>query len=254
MINLIFPIFDKIDSWTATFLPFPVQNLFWGIIAGIFAFFVYWWLSNQATISDIKNEMKSIRKKMFDSSLDDKAEYNALAKKNLSLSFNLLGKIFTPAILSIIPVIIIALWYDANHSYVIPFNKEKVTVTAVPNNHNLDILPSVNMSIENDGSIVIQPLSKSDEIAVLGDTKQIYSGTPFIKPIPYITKKKWWNFILRSPVGYLSADSMIDVIFFNYPEKILFKKMPHFINGWELLFFVGIFITALPLRLIFKVR
>jgi len=254
MINILFPIFDKIDNWTSNFLLFPIQNLLWGIIAGIFAFVIYWLLSNQDYISDIKNEMKSIRKKMFDSALDDKSKYNTLAKRNLSLSFKLLGKILLPALLSIIPVVIIAIWYDMNHSYIIPFDEERIAISTVPMESNLDVQPYESTSKDINGNIFIHPLDKSDEISISNNDKVIYSDQPFSKPIPYITKKKWWNFILGSPIGYLNDESKIDVVMFHYPEKILFNKMPRIINGWELMFFVGIFISALPLRIIFKVQ
>lgn len=254
MINILFPIFDKIDYWLSLFLPFTIQNLVWGIIAGTFAFIIYWLLSNQDSISNIKNDMKDLRKKMFDSSLEDKAEYNSLAKKNLSLSFKLLGKIILPATLSILPVVIIAIWYDMNHSFFIPFEKEKVTVSSLPNNIDIDVEPFELSSKDIDGNTFVYPVHPLDEISFYINNISIYSDVLFSKPIPYITKKKWWNLFLSSPIGYLSDETNIEVLIFNYPEKVVFNKMPKIINGWELLFFVGIFITALPLRIIFKVQ
>lgn len=254
MVNILFPIFDKIDGWTSNFLPFPLQNLLWGIVSGIFAFIIYLLFSNQSSISELKNKMKALRKKMFDSSLDDKSEYNSLAKQNLSLSFKLLSKIMLPALLSVIPVIIIAIWYDMNHSFIIPFFDDRVPISATPLSSTLDIQPNNLSEIDNKGDLYIRPKNINDEISIFNNEVLIYSGKLFSKPIPFIIKKKWWNILLSSPVGYITDDSQIEVISINYPEKIIFNKMPHIINGWELFFFIGIFISALPLRIIFKVQ
>ena len=73
-------------------------------------------------------------------------------------------------------------------------------------------------------------------------------------PIPFITKQKWWSFILDDEIGYISKEASIQLLYIHYPEKIIFEKMPSMINGWELLFFIGIFLSALALRIIFKVQ
>jgi hypothetical protein len=254
MIYILFPIFDIIDSWFGAFLTFPIKNLIWGILAGSLAFIIYWISSNQIAISEIKNEMKILRAKMFDSSLEDKSEYNSLAKKNLSLSFKLLGKILLPAVISITPVIIIALWYDMNHSYYVPLDGEKVNVSTYPTLSELDIEPFELTSKDIEGNTFLHLTFNYIELSIYSNNILIYSGTPFKKPIPYITKKNWWNLLLGNPIGYIDDNANFEAIIFDYPEKILFSKLPKIINGWELLFFVGIFISTIPLRLIFKVQ
>ncbi len=254
MINLLFPIINKIDYWTSFILPFTYRNLFWGLIAGSLAFIIYAFFSNQSLIADIKNDIKSVRKKMFDPALENKSDYNILAKRNLNLSFKLLGKIFLPAILSIIPVLIIAIWYDMHHSYSIPFNQDKILITVEPEKTNLFIFPQNIISEDSNGNIFIQPQDKTDSVTVYVNKDIIYSGQPFSAPVPFITKKKWWNFILNDEIGYITKESSVRMLYIHYPEKVIFTKMPDIINGWELLFFVGIFISAITLRIIFKIQ
>ena len=254
MINLLFPIIDKIDYWISLILPFVYRNLFWGLVAGLLAFIIYALFSNQSFITDIKTDIKSVRKKMFDPALDNKSDYNILAKQNLNLSFKLLGKIFLPALLSIIPVLIIAIWYDMHHSYSIPFNQVKILVTAEPEETNLFISPSEIVSEDSNGNIFLYPQDKSDSVTVYVDKYIVYSGQPFSAPIPYITKQKWWNFILNDEIGYIAKESSIQSLYIHYPKKVIFEKIPEIINGWELLFFVGIFISAITLRIVFKVQ
>lgn len=254
MINLLFLIINKIDYWISLILPFIFRNLFWGLIAGILAFIIYAFFSNQSLIADIKSDIKSVRKKMFDPALDNKSDYNVLAKRNLTLSFKLLGKIFLPALLSIIPVLIIVIWYDMNHSYSIPFNQDKILITAEPEETNLFIFPKGMSSEDSNGNIYLYPKDKSDSLTVYANKDIIYAGQPFSAPIPYITKQKWWNFILNDENGYIAKESSIQFLYIHYPKKVIFEKMPDIINGWELLFFVGIFISAITLRVIFKVH
>ncbi|NHZ85323.1 MAG: hypothetical protein GWP19_05525 [Planctomycetia bacterium] len=254
MINLLFPIINKIDYWLSLILPFAFRNLFWGLVAGILAFIIYAIFSNQSLITNIKIDIKSVRQKMFDPALDNKSDYNILAKRNLTLSFKLLGKIFLPAILSIIPVLTMAIWYDMYHSYYIPYNQEGVLITTEPENTNLLIYPKEITSKDSSGNIFLNPQSSSDSVAIYIDNDIIYSGQPFSAPIPFITKQKWWNFLLNDEVGYIIKDSPIHSLYINYPAKVIFRKLPDIINGWELLFFIGIFISAISLRIIFKVQ
>ena len=254
MINLLFPVIDKIDYWISLGLPFIYRNLFWGLIAGSLAFIIYAFFSNQSLIKDIKNEIKSVRQKMFDPALENKADYNILAKRNLTLSFKLLGKIFLPAILSIIPVLIMAIWYDMHHSYSIPFNQDKIHITVEPEETNLFISPKNIVSEDSNGNIFLQPQDETDSVTIYVNNDIIYAGQPFSAPIPLITKQKWWNFILNDEIGYITKESSVRMLYIHYPEKVIFKKMPDIINGWELLFFVGIFISAIPLRIIFKIQ
>ena len=254
MINLLFPIINKLDYWISLILPFIYRNLFWGLIAGTLAFIIYAFFSNQSLIAEIKIDIKSIRKKMFDPALDNKEDYNILAKQNLNLSFNLLGKIFLPAILSIIPVLIIAIWYDINHSYSIPYNQEKILITSDPENSELFISPNSIVSKDSNGNLFLHPLNRSDSITVYADNDIIYTGQPFMAPIPFITKQEWWSFILDDEIGYIAKEASVQLLYIHYPEKIIFEKMPSMINGWELLFFIGIFLSAIALRIIFKVQ
>ncbi len=254
MTNLLFPIINKIDYWLSVILPFTFRNLFWGLIAGSIAFLIYAFFSNQSVIANIKLDIKSVRKKMFDPALDNKSDYNILAKRNLTLSFKLLGKIFLPAILSLIPVLTMAIWYDMYHSYYIPYNQDRILITSEPENTNLLIYPKEITSKDSTGNIFLNPQNSSDSVTIYIEKDIIYSGQPFLAPNPFVTKKKWWNFMLNDEVGYLIKDAPVQYLFIHYPEKIIFEKLPNIINGWELLFFIGIFISAISLRIIFKVQ
>ncbi len=254
MINIVFPVINKIDYWISFLLTSPLQNLFWGLFAGALAFIVYLTLSNQSMISNIKDEMKLVRKQMFDPSLEKKSEYNILAKRNLTLSFKLLGKIFLPAILSIIPIVIIAIWYDMHHSYYIPFAEEPVVINTQPKGLDF-VIDHLDLTSEDlTSTSLLHPQSKSDSILIFSNGNLIYSDQPFSVPVPIITKKNWWNFILGSPIGYIIDDSPVETLVFKYPEKIQFNKLPKIIDGWELFFFFGIFISAITLRIVFKVK
>ncbi|NHZ85405.1 MAG: hypothetical protein GWP19_05940 [Planctomycetia bacterium] len=254
MINFLFPIINKIDYWLSVILPFTFRNLFWGLFTGILAFIIYAILSNQSVITNIKIDIKSVRKKMFDPALDNKSDYNILAKKNLALSFKLLGKIFLPAILSIIPVLTMAIWYDMYHSYYIPYNQEGILITSEPETTNLLIYPKELTFKDSTGNIFLNPQNSTDSVTIYIDKNIIYSSQLFSAPIPFVTKQKWWNFLLNDEVGYITRDSPIYSLHINYPAKVIFKNLPDIINGWELLFFIGIFISAISLRIIFKVQ
>ncbi|MEE8340917.1 MAG: hypothetical protein V3R52_02335, partial [Candidatus Neomarinimicrobiota bacterium] len=131
---------------------------------------------------------------------------------------------------------------------------EPVIVNTEPKDIDI-IINHLNSAVEElTNSTLLYPQSKSDSISIYSIGNLIYSGQPFSVPVPIVTKRKWWSFILGNPLGYVVHESPIETLVFKFPEKVQFEKLPKLIDGWELLFFIGIFISAITLRIIFKVQ
>lgn len=118
MSSAVFSLINGVDEVFASFLPLVWRISLWGLFAGFAAMAIYAFASNQKAISDLKKENKELRSRML--SVESRSEYTALAGKNLKASVRLLGRVIVPALLSALPVLVIAGWLDAYHADALP--------------------------------------------------------------------------------------------------------------------------------------
>lgn len=254
MINFLFPLINIIDSGLALLLPFTIRIFLWGLISGGCAMAIYKITSNQPAITNIKKEIKDLRRKMMKSSMENSSEYNTLAKNNLFTSIELLKKVTLPAFLSILPVLIFAIWAETFHSYELPENKISISLHTIPTEANIDILPSASKSYDIENNLLIHSPNSSGNITILINDQIIYSNDIFSVPAPVIKKKKWWNVFIKNEIGYIDSEAAISEIRLGFSKKHLFPGLPKWLAGWELLFFTGVFIITLTLRFVYKIK
>jgi hypothetical protein len=246
---------NSVDLAIAEFLPLAVRVALWGLFSGGVGMAVYALASSQASISRLKAETKQYRKQMIAVSMESYSEYSALAKQNLKTSLALLGKVLVPAVLSALPVLIIAGWMDAYHGYILPAAPGTVALTFVPDvSRAVQISPPEVARIER-GALVIAPSDvHRATITVSADGKAIYSGDLFGAPASVVAKKGWINLIMPSVVGYLNSASPVDEIHLALPRKRLLNKVPSWAAGWEVPYFLNVFIAALVLKRLFNIQ
>lgn len=254
MLSALFPTINAIDLLLSSFLPLVLRISMWGALAGGAATAVYVITSNQASIANLKKRSREIRRQMKDPALESRSEFMELAKKNLKASMLLLGKVIGPALLSMLPVLLLVFWLDAYHGHLLPEEHEAVQISTVPANPNLDISPPELISSGTEGISILLPRSKAQSISILVDGVIVYSGKPFTVPVPVITKKKWWNILFSSPIGYLSPDAPIDAIRINLPRKHVIDGLPAWAAGWEVSFFISLVVAVVALRFAFKIQ
>jgi len=254
MLSIIFPVFNAIDAWLGLLLPLVARISVWGITAGTIAMGIYVIISDQAAISNCKLEIRSLRKDMMDTSIDTYSEYSQIALQNLKTSLALLGKVIVPTMLSALPVLLIALWLDSHDNYTISGEQYTVPVKIVPNNKNVRIYPQ-NLERYIDNGIALRiPPTPSEEITFKIDDYIVYSGKLFWKPTPVLSKKKWWNILVASEVGYIAYDAPIQKIQINFSKTHVLNEVPDWMAGWEFTFFISVFIAALFVKIIFRIH
>lgn len=253
MLNEVFPAFNIIHMWLEVRLPLIGCIAIWGVIAGLAAMTIYTTVANQAVISKLKTEIRNIRGQMLDPSLESYSEYTILAKNNLTVSLTLLGTTIGPALLSAVPVLLLAVWLDTYHGYILPEKQNPVSLTVIPDDKNIRIYPSELAYANADSIILVQPSIPSGKISLHADGQLAYSGNPFSPPVPVITKEKWWNFLLAGKAGYVISVAPIEEIHMNFPRKRIVEGWPGWAAGWELTFFFSVIMTALALKIIFRI-
>jgi len=216
---------------------------------------IYGLASNQESISSLTKEINEHRRKMLYSSVQTYSEYAVLARKNLKVSVARLGKVIGPALLSALPVLVIAGWLEAYHGYALPEGSKMVALTFFPPiSGSVKISPPELVRSERGVLMIASPVVHPITFSFSANGKDVYSGDPFLAPTPVIEKKGWLNLILPTGAGYIYPGSPIDEIRFDLPRKLFFKGFPLWLSGWEFPYFFSVLVATLTTKLLFKIH
>jgi hypothetical protein len=246
MVNAIFPALTAVDGGLA-FLPALLRVLIWGAAAGVLAMLVYMLTSNQSAIARLKAETRNLRRRMLDPDLEQ-PEFARLIRTNLKSSFSLLGKTLLPAVISTVPVLLIAAWLNAFYGYAMPPNGARVTLHFEPRVAGIAIEPETMARSLGDAVWAVTPPAAGETLTIVSSGATAYVGNPFAPPVPEVAKRQWWNVLLGSEAGYLAPDANVDRVVFGLPRRRLVDGLPEWLAGWEASYFVGILVAAVALK------
>ena len=253
MIRELFPALNMVDRWLADLLPFAVRLTIWGVLAGSLSIIIYAKLSPQASIAKLKKMTWSLQRKMLCIDLEF-VDFMRLSKENLKTSLRLFATVLGPALVSALPVLLLAVWIHTCLAYEAPSTPNDLVVTDAGGNVDLRLICHTNMDEISHDEINDHELTSPEAIVVIADNKVIYSGNPLSPPTPVIHKQRWWSVILDSPAGYVVEDAPVDSIRLNLSKKQVVKWMPNWATGWEFPFFVFVLLTSLGIKLVFRIE
>jgi hypothetical protein len=253
MINFAFPALTAVDGLFTPYVPALVRLLLWGAVAGALAMLVYRVASNQNAITHLKAETRALRRRMLDPDLEQ-SEFARLIRKNLKTSFKLLGKTLLPAMLSALPVLLVAAWMDTSYGYSLPPDGEVVRVHAEPREAALAIEPADAVAGAAGNDLTVTPLSAGETLTIIASGAVAYVGNPFVPPVPVVAKRQWWNVLLASEAGYVNPEANIDSIFIDLPRRRFIETLPDWFAGWEAPYFLAILVVALALKFGLKIE
>ena len=101
-----------VDGWIAHILPLAIRLLVWGALAGALSLLLYAWLSPQAKLSNFKTRLRELRGELTNSELEF-AEFLKLSKENMRTALVYLALVLGPALVSVLPVLLLASWLHA---------------------------------------------------------------------------------------------------------------------------------------------
>ncbi|MHC4356463.1 MAG: hypothetical protein ACYS0H_27485, partial [Planctomycetota bacterium] len=128
-----------------------------------------------------------------------------------------------------------------------------LVITAQDENVELRLITRNNQDNSPGEEIRDRDQANSEEIVVMAGDKIIYSGAPLSPPTPVLHKRRWWSVLLSSSAGYISEDAPVDSIRLNLVKIQVVKWMPNWAKGWEVPFFVFVFVAALGIKLRFRI-
>lgn len=232
-------------------MPLFLRVCIWGIVAGLIAIMLYKVTSNQAKITTLKKDIKTILNQLLKED-NDESEFFSLTMKNLKYSFKLVVFSFIPAFLSTIPVIIIMLCVQTYHSYALPEGNGRILVTTTPEVESIKVEPAKIVKTTSKNNIKIVPSKETITITIKDEP--VFEGNVFDPPVSIIEKYQWWNILIGNPAGYISNSAPIEAITFHFKRKKLFNSPTNWVNGWELTFFLSVFVSTLLAKIILKIQ
>ncbi len=254
MLSYLFPVFHVIDQILAYLFPAVIRLCLWGASSGALAIGLYACRSHQERIQELKEESRSIRKRMFGPGLDF-SEFSRLARRNLGVAFRMCGKVIGPALVSFVIIFIVVQWIGRSYSYQLPEPGSGALVSIELPAEELSFEPEQAFSRGSGGSITLLPhQSTGGRVTIRHRGKVLYSGNPLCPPVQEVEKKSWVNLLFESQAGYVTPDAPVDSIRLEFQRRVFVPGLPRWLGCWQFPFFLSLTAAALAVKFGFGVK
>ena len=236
------PLFAWVDQVMSGVAPPTLRLIVWGLVAAVLSMGLYWMFSPQHRLTDVKIRAAKAREDLnaFDGEF---GEAWPLMQSMLSLSFRQLTMTTMPALLASIPVLMLIVWLSTAYGYAMPDGQSRIEVETTPNTAVLAKYQSP------DGPVA----ANHPRLIVTNVDGDVVGDIALAAPVPTIHKKQWWNRLIGNPLGYLPADSDIDAIEIDLPERDYLGFGPSWLRPWYVLFFTILVVGSLAIKMAFRI-
>jgi hypothetical protein len=237
------PLFAWVDQVLSGFAPPALRLVLWGVAAAGLSMGLYWLVSPQGRLTDIKMRALAARQKLnaFDGEF---AEAWPLMRAMLGLSLKQLGMTTLPAIAASLPVLALIVWLGTAYGYGLPEQQGALGVHTTP-----EVDASAEIRTTGDPSVPAPP-----RLVVTAAGGEVIGDIALAAPVPTIHKKQWWNTLIGNPLGYLPDDGAIEAIAFDLPEKDYLGFGPGWLRPWYVLFFTILVIGSLAIKIVGRIE
>lgn len=227
LLDLPAPLFAAIDSGMAVVLPATLRLVAWGALAAVGTVMLYRLLSPQARIGQAKREAREARQRLsaFDGELSDAGP---LIRRQFSAAFHHLGLVILPTLVSILPLLTLLIWLDTAYGRDYPPASEAPAMRAVPESLSTEWIAS-------DGLPHVR----------VSDGEPVEVEIAMTVPVPVIEQRRWWNWLVANPLGYLPEDSGVERVEIGLPERTYLPFGPAWMRSWPALFLPVMLIVSL---------
>jgi len=227
------PVFAGVDTLMAHALP-PVARLaLWGLAAALLSMEFYRWLSPQARIAAARTELRQVQRELshYDGDL---AGARRLMARVLGTAVRRLALVAPAAIAASLPVVCLLVWVDAHYGRRFPNAGEAAEPQVVPTHFEAAWFANE----EAPGGYFIVTRGDGDPVVKMAIPVAVNA----------VTKWRWWNALVGSPVGYLPAAAPVEVVHLDFPHKEVISLGPQWLRTWEVPFFTALVAGALALK------
>jgi hypothetical protein len=230
------PLLAWADASLAEILSSSGRLVLWGALSGVVAMLLYAWISPQERIARAKRELAEARRALdeFDGEFADSAP---LLRTMLARAFRPVLLALVPALVSGLPVILVAIWMSTSygHAYPPPAAEPEIRVT-----------PKTMSARWRGGA--------PPGVVVFDGAGRPVEELGLEAPVPVLHKRRWWNAVIGNPAGYVPANLPIDAVEVDLPRQQHLGVGPAWLRGWEAIFFVSVAVAAVVVKTIFRIE
>jgi hypothetical protein len=255
LLDLPAPIFSIIDGVLGMAMPPVLRLVIWGILAGWLTMITYRLFSDQEKIGTLKTLQKSQQKNIaeFDGEF---AELMPLIRHTLGLGIRQLGLALGPALIATVPVLFIVIWVAGEFGHVSPAAGSEVFLSAEPASSDIHWSSTTEVTSSEGGWVINWPSQGQTLTMMAGAMKgnQPLLILPMEHDIPIIHKKRWWNFLMANPLGYLPKDGETEVVHIGLPEVVIIESGPAWVRGWMFSFFASFLLSSFGFKFLLRLN
>lgn len=237
LFNLFDPVFQAVDAWLGGVLPPVARLVFWGVVGALVSMGLYWLLSPQKMIGELKQHIQGARWAL-DAHDGDFGEALPLMRAALAPAVKQVMVILGPAVAASLPLLFLLGWLYSAYGYRF---REPYTATA------LHVVPARYQAHWAEGA-------QGPVIVVSDRAGRRVAGITMRVALPDVGRRQWWSVFFGDPNGYLPDGGPLDRIAVGVQPKTYLGFGPGWLRGWEAVFCTTLVMVSLLVKLVFRIR
>lgn len=234
------PVLTWLDAQFAMALPAVGRLLLWSVVGGALTMGLYWLLSPQHRLGEAKRRLARAKAALdhFDGEFKDALP---LMRTMFGSALRQIGLVTGPAIIAMAPVLCLIAWLSTAYGYTFPKQVAAVPVQTAPEAFSASLVPPVGAELH-------------PRLLVTDASGRVVHEQALHTAVPTLHKRQWWNALMGNPAGYLPATLGVERVDIDLPQQAYLPLGPIWLRGWEGVFFAGLFVTALAIKLGFRIH
>lgn len=256
LFDMLSPLFALLDGFMARQLGLSAlwRIAVFAVIASVLSMFVYRYLSNQSLIAQLKVQIRDVQRTLSQTHLQA-GELRTAIKKNLTLTGRQLFLSFWPALLASVPIVFLLVFCSNQFSYSSPAVGDRRYVTPIGLHDSPADYSWQGGNVQWDARKRAWTFyDQGDETLILNYRSEPQLRLPTLVSAGVLHKKRWWNWLIANPAGYLDENARIDQFEFNTPTQRIIDWGPAWMRGWMFAFIVFLLIFSLAIKRVWKIH
>ncbi len=257
LFDLLSPMLAALDSVLSDTLALaPVWRIaFFAALGSVVSMLLFKTLSNQAELAELKREIKSVQKELARPQGEQHSLRKAL-RQNLQLTGRQLWLSFWPALLASIPLLFLLAFSSNQFGFEAAQPESRVYVTPIELQGAPTEYEWLGVNSQWDARrqawTFYQPGPGQSASLMRGDERQLSLPTAVSTGVMH--SKRWWNYLLANPAGYLDTDVAFERIEFNTPTQAIINWGPGWMRGWLFAFMLFLVLFSIAIKVAWKIH
>lgn len=253
ILDLPAPVFGVLDETLAMAFPPFIRIAVWALLGSAISMLLYWWLSPQHKISDIKRRATAARMELasYDGEFDGLLR---VAMNTIGLSFRQIGIVLGPTLLASLPLLCLLVWISNVYGLRLPAPGDSVSIQTLPLTAPVSWRGGSASPADAQGHWAVPWPSAEAPVRLEDSEGGLLVSLPVAMAIPVIHKRQWWNALIANPAGYLPDDALLDRVDLQFPALEVIAFGPSWLRSWEASFLTLLVIFSVSIKLVFRIH